>query len=441
MGNWGRFRAIEVVPHVAFVFLRQHSFLSMGAGRAALCLLLALQTTASLAKVPATCPAKASNGAIALQDGRVLLASLEHSCVYDPATSSWSQPIPQKTLRMNGRMARLFDGSVILMGGHNLRLAILSYEAVSTCERFFPAAQVWQTSGELPDAKDFVEGHSVVTLDDGNVVAVSSDTKFFNPTMGVWLSTSHLAPFNGYQAVVALPGRRVYALGGRVEQTLANDVIIYDGPPTTPSQKTWLLQADSALGLNPNLDADIRSGPNQAGIAHLLRAQLLQSDSLLIRWEPGPRLKQQHGWPAATLLQDGSILITGGYYASRDEDTVVQKNERRFVSTRPARTAERLYPDSGRVEQLAPMQKARMAHSLVLLPSGRVLALGGQTNVVGSDLTRTVEEYDPVRNTWRLLPPLKHDHLQPSAVVLPNGSILIASPTSQPELYRPPTQF
>ena len=353
MGNWGRFRAIEVVSHVAYVFLRQHSFLSMGAGRAALCLLLALQTTASLAKVPATCPAKASNGAIALQDGRVLLASLEHSCVYDPATSSWSLPIPQKTLRMNGRMARLFDGSVILMGGHNLRLAILSYEAVSTCERFFPAAQVWQTSGELPDAKDFVEGHSVVTLDDGNVVAVSSDTKFFNPTMGVWLSTSHLAPFNGYQAVVALPGRRVYALGGRVEQTLANDVILYDGPPTTPSQKTWLLQADSALGLNPNLDADIRSGPNQAGIAHLLRAQLLQSDSLLIRWEPGPRLKQQHGWPAATLLQGRTVRSL----------SPVRLHSPNCIVHRPNPRANSSCPPSAEIGQ-APMQTGDKSSSL-----------------------------------------------------------------------------
>ena len=84
-----------------------------------LALLLASHGNASLAKEPARCPAKASNGAIELQDGRVLLAASEHSCIYDPKRRSWSRPIPLQTLRLQGRMTRLLDGSVLLVGGHN----------------------------------------------------------------------------------------------------------------------------------------------------------------------------------------------------------------------------------------------------------------------------------------------------------------------------------
>ena len=78
----------------------------------------------------------------------------------------------------------------------------------------FPGSASVADKWRATDAKDFVEGHSVVTLDDGNVVAVSSDAKFFNPTM-VFFRRPTWRRSTDIEAVVALPGRRVYALGGR----------------------------------------------------------------------------------------------------------------------------------------------------------------------------------------------------------------------------------
>ncbi|MBL9003962.1 MAG: hypothetical protein JNJ46_06930 [Myxococcales bacterium] len=71
------------------------------------------------------------------------------------------------------------------------------------------------------------------------------------------------------------------------------------------------------------------------------------------------------------------------------------------------------------------------------MPSGRVLVLGG-LHSVGPRGTHVVEEYDPASNRWRRLPPLQHDHYQPNAIVLADGSILVASLSALPEIYRPP---
>lgn len=402
-----------------------------------LALLLASHGNASLAKEPARCPAKASNGAIELQDGRVLLAASEHSCIYDPKRRSWSRPIPLQTLRLQGRMTRLLDGSVLLVGGRNLNTRILEPEAVAMSERFLPMQQTWVDSGALDREQDFFEHPGVATLADGNVVAVAQDTEFFNTTFGIWLPASHPRPLFGYESLVALPDGRIWAIGGTVVQSQARDVVSYDGPPTTSSQKTWWLPGHSVPAGNPDLGADIRSGPTQAGVSHLLRAALLQSDYVPLDWQEGPRLHEQHAGAAAVVLRDGSVLVAGGLGGVRNEDIVIQKTDPLPEREKITRTVERLYPDSGRVERVAPMQVARFGHTLVVLPSGRVLVLGG-LHSVGPRGTHVVEEYDPASNRWRRLPPLQHDHYQPNAIVLADGSILVASLSALPEIYRPP---
>ena len=405
-----------------------------------LALLLASHENASWAKAHARCPAKASNGAIELQDGHVLLAAMEHSCIYDPKRGSWSRPIPLQSLRLEGHMTRLLDGSVLLVGGQNLNMnmSILEQEAVAMTERFLPAQQTWVQAGSLQSAQGFFEQPGVATRADGHVLAVSADTELFNATFGGWLPATHPGALFGYQSLVALPDGHIWVLGGCVVRPLGHGVVSYDGPLTTSSQKTWWLSGHSLPVGNPDLGADIRSGPTQAGVSHLLQSALLQSDHTRLDWQKGPPLQEPHAAAAAVVLRDGSILVAGGFSNARNEDIVYQRSDYLLSEDNViTRTVERLYPKSGRVERVAPMQVARFGHTLVVLPSDHVLALGG-IEAPASHLSHVVEEYDPARNRWRRLPPLRHDHYQPTAMVLEDGSILVASLSALPEIYRPP---
>ena len=74
---------------------------------------------------------------------------------------------------------------------------------------------------------------------------------------------------------------------------------------------------------------------------------------------------------AATLLQDGSILITGG---STDATVVA------LDSTEVYRPTPDSASPSGTFTPFAPMTVARSSHTATRLPDGRVLVAGGQPN-------------------------------------------------------------
>jgi N-acetylneuraminic acid mutarotase len=77
---------------------------------------------------------------------------------------------------------------------------------------------------------------------------------------------------------------------------------------------------------------------------------------------------------------------------------------------------------------VAPMNLARRGHTATLLPNGQVLVVGGETAQAGdsrSQLTATAELYDPGTNQWRMAAPLELGRSHHTATLLPNGQVLI----------------
>jgi N-acetylneuraminic acid mutarotase len=86
-------------------------------------------------------------------------------------------------------------------------------------------------------------------------------------------------------------------------------------------------------------------------------------------------------------------------------------------------TAERYDPVANRWVPAGRLASPRVWHTATLLRSGQVLVVGGSS---GSSYLATVERYDPASDTWTRAGQLASARGQHTATLLPNGQVLVA---------------
>jgi len=105
---------------------------------------------------------------------------------------------------------------------------------------------------------------------------------------------------------------------------------------------------------------------------------------------------------AMTLLQDGSVLVTGG------------------ASLRAARSAERYVPGRNTWMGAGAMRSPHADHTATLLKDGRVLVVGGRAGrAAGAEL------YDPAAGTWTAAEAPATARAGHTATLLPDGRVLV----------------
>lgn len=122
---------------------------------------------------------------------------------------------------------------------------------------------------------------------------------------------------------------------------------------------------------------------------------------------------------AATLLQDGRVLLTGGY----EDAWPVYRNGTAKAEIYDPRT--RSFVPTG------DMTERRVHHAATLLANGQVL-------IAGPDASSSVELYDPAAGTFRTVGRLRSPQRVPSVTALRNGKVLLAG-IQRAELYDPAT--
>jgi hypothetical protein len=127
-------------------------------------------------------------------------------------------------------------------------------------------------------------------------------------------------------------------------------------------------------------------------------------------------LNQARDTHAATVLSDGTVLVTGGHYYTGTGATlteVVLNSAEVYNSASQSWTT-----------LTNPMVYARLSHTSTLLPSGKVLIAGG---TVGGFPSNTAEIYDPVAGTFTAVPGgMAYARQGHTATLMDNGVVLIA---------------
>jgi surface protein with Ig-like domain/galactose oxidase-like protein/HYR domain-containing protein len=146
-------------------------------------------------------------------------------------------------------------------------------------------------------------------------------------------------------------------------------------------------------------------------------------------WSATGNTLGSHRGHTATKLLDGRVLIAGG-----------------GVCPITSATAEVYVPALGKWKPAGILNTQRYHHSAVLLPNGKVLVAGGRTGEYDSGTLASSELYDPATNTWSYTGGLNTARAFHTMTLLPGGKVLVTGGSdaadgliSSAEIYDPAT--
>ncbi|MFI7121769.1 Kelch repeat-containing protein [Amycolatopsis sp. NPDC049868] len=346
-------------------------------------------TTAGPLPVPAQWQG-AFDGGVLLADGRVLVtggadsnwASVQACQIFDPETGNWTATAQPPTSRSIHSTTVLGDGTVLVAGG-STGPPRFPAPGLATAERFDPDTGNWSTTGSLKFAR---WNHSATLLEDGQVLVAGGQTErsprngtatasaeLYHPGDGSWTSIEPMTdPRAGHQAV-ALHDGRVLVIGGTAE-----------------------------------IGSGVYTG---LGFCELY-------DPSTGKWTPTGSLAGPRWNHTATVLADGTVLVTGGGWSGMVGDWVFKKSG--------DWTAQRYDPAIGEWSMEENLSCARVWHQAVALKSGKVLVIGGgAAPSLGAGFPSTAL-YDPYERTWAPGPSLADGRWAHLAVGLGDSRVLVA---------------
>jgi Kelch motif protein/galactose oxidase-like protein len=276
----------------------------------------------------------------------------------------------------------------------------------------------------------------------GGVATRASDPVAAGATGGTWTSAGSMAGPRFAHTATLLPSGEVLVAGGSdqsqgVPPTVKSDATaeLYD-----PSTGRWRSTGSMSVPRTYFTATLLRNGkvlvtggesasggslPGATATAELY-------DPSTGSWSITGSMAFPRSFHTATLLPNGKVLVAGGATPGPAFGGVVQGEA--------TATAELYDPATGSWSSTGSMATARFDQDATLLPSGKVLVVGGQT---GSGTTGSAELYDPATGRWRSAHSMATPRGTFTATLLPNGEVLVAGGstgsgyTGSAELYDP----
>ncbi len=295
----------------------------------------------------------------------------------------------------------------------------------------FCAGHAFDADGNLVVTGGHPGGHDE-TPDFADVGIV--DVNRFSGATGSWTRGPDMRFPRWYPTTLPLADGRLLTLSGDITPNdFADTPEIYD-----PVAGTWQVL--------PQIDT------KDAHTGQYLRAHLLSdgsvyvfnpADGVLRRLDLAAEQWQNLGANPQTnastvMFRPGKLLMTGG---RNHAESTVQQPKAMVLDTSQSLTAWRL---------TTPMAYGRIYHNLVMLPDGRVLAVGGRSSFAEGTEVLPAEQWDPSTEAWTTLAALQDPRMYHStALLLPDGRIVTAGggrltglvPYLTAQIYSPPYLF
>jgi large repetitive protein len=335
----------------------------------------------------------------------------------------------------------LANGDVLITGGSG---------AISgTAELYVPATGVFSTTGNMTVAR--VSGYTATLLTSGLVLIVGGATETTD-----WIANAEL--YNPTTGEFSATGSLNYARAGHTATLLSNGEVLIAGG-IGPNGRVWSSLSSAEL-YNPATGTFSVTGTMVEGVGYH-SATLLNNGTVLLAGgytdvEGGVIVVQSaaqlynpltgtftatgslnvaRAGQTATILNNGTVLIAAGF-------TVSYSGETRITSS--LASSEIYNPSTGTFSVAASLNSARYGQASALLNNGTVLIAGGYDSASGTYLA-TAELYSPSANTFALTGAMNVSRSGAAAVRLENGNFLVtggANATyeegvSTAELYQP----
>jgi N-acetylneuraminic acid mutarotase len=312
---------------------------------------------------------------------------------------------------------------VLVAGGEN------SGGYLNSFETYDPVAGQWVIDCTFPESRS---QHTATLLPNGQVLMAGgyNGSSFLNSAVlwdyaaGSWAFPSGLVHPNLYvyrdshTATLLATGTnagKVLVLGHYADLA----VELFD-----PVTENWSLNGELLDYRGSPTATLLGSGPNAGKV--LVVAGWSESGEVASTeiYDPGSGisvgagdLSDARSGHTATLLADGRVLVAGGYgLITNDPEPIYDSLD-----------SVELYEPHGGWTTVDSMQEGRSGHTATLLPSGKVLVVGGYyKDGVWEYQRNSAELYNPATGTWLAAAILGLARAYHTATLLPSGKVLVA---------------
>ena len=303
--------------------------------------------------------------------------------LWNPANGNMTQT-PQPTLSDGTTNANLFcsghaflpDGRLLVAGGH-----LADSHGLNQATIYDPAANTWTPTAVMNDGRWYP---TAIALPSGNVLVLSGS--FLDPTQNqvvnnmipqIWGSGNFTSIASMGAAFDLFPRIHVASTGILYMTSLVQTWSLDVSGAGTWTALPDVLQPNGLCDYAPSVlyDADkvLFAGGGNPPTANAETIDLSQAQPAWLATDPMNFPRRQHN---ATILPDGTVLVTGGTRGGGAPGTAEAFND--LDPGQPVHIAELWDPKTGQWAMLAAEQTDRCYHSTaVLLPDGRVLSAGG----------------------------------------------------------------